>query len=38
MEEMKNLSQHVIALQHQNRLAEKKIDVVGVIQSKVEGK
>lgn len=35
---MKNLSQHVIALQHQNRLAEKKIDVVGVIQSKVEGK
>lgn len=38
MKEMKNLSQHVIALQHQNRLAEKKIDVVGVIQSKVEGK
>lgn len=38
MEEMKNLSQHVIALQHQNRLVEKKVDVVGVIQSKVEGK
>ena len=38
MEEMKNLSQHVIALQHQNRLIEKKVDVVGVIQSKVEGK
>lgn len=38
MEEMKNLSQHVITLQHQNRLVEKKIDVVGVIQSKVEGK
>ena len=35
---MKNLSQHVIALQHQNRLVEKKVDVVGVIQSKVEGK
>ena len=35
---MKNLSQHVIALQHQNRLIEKKVDVVGVIQSKVEGK
>lgn len=38
MEEMKNLSQHVISLQHQNRLVEKKVDVVGVIQSKVEGK
>ena len=35
---MKNLSQHVISLQHQNRLVEKKVDVVGVIQSKVEGK
>lgn len=38
MEDMKVLSQHVIALQHQNRLVEKKIDVVGVIQTKVENK
>ena len=38
MEDMKVLSQHVIALQHQNRLVEKKVDVVGVIQTKVENK
>lgn len=38
MEDMKVLSQHVIALQHKNRLVEKKIDVVGVIQTKVENK
>lgn len=38
MEDMKALSQHVIALQHQNRLVEKKVDVVGVIQTKVENK
>ena len=36
MSDMKKLSNDTIQLQHEIRLASKKVDVVGVIQSKVK--
>ena len=38
MTNIKELTTQTIALQHQNRLLEKKVDVVGVIATKVDQK
>ena len=38
MTNIKELTTQTIALQHQNRLLEKKVDVVGVITTKVDQK